>query len=86
MPDDYDFEGGDRPTKVKILTPAEREELERTCARQAKEARRSDNIALVILSPAIIGCVMFGGYLAREILRDIYKHFKGRDCDDKYKH
>lgn len=78
MSDDYEFsELGDRPPKVKILTPAEQEELERTCARQWREARRSDRIGLIILSPAIIGCVVVTGIIAREIWRDLVKKVKG---------
>lgn len=88
MPDEFDFgDWGDRPRKAKfeprIRTPEEQELIERVCEYQAKEARRADRLAMVILSPAIVGCVFVSGYIAREILRDIYKHFKG-SSDNEY--
>lgn len=73
MADDYEFHDmGDRPPKVKILTPAEQAALETTCARQARDARRSDRIGLMILSPAIVGCVIFTGMIGRQIWKELF--------------
>lgn len=70
MPEEFEFERPGWETKH-IPTAEEIAATERSCAEQAAHARRSDLIGLAILSPAIVGCVVFSGHLAWQIIQQL---------------